>query len=397
MGRFFRSPYLTSKIDVKVHAMRLLLLCPYPVLPATAGGKIRIVKLARELSKHGVDVTILTPYHPCQSNELIEQEPFNIFQFPYPFLLPLLLNDKPFPYQYLTSFHPMLSSLIKHHFETADIIQFEHSQFARTSCHLPEGKAMIYDAHNVEYDYAKAECTLGWSSKLVGRRIAKLEQALISRSNHIFATTHDDCQRFMEIYNANTTKMSVVPNGIDEPTIIDTDDRCALEHFPELVHYRMRGMYSGSNVMHNRVAVNLLLSKIAPIRRDIAFVIHGKCGLSFQKSCKLRNVFFDPNENHFENYASANFFGINTVIDGGGSNLKVLQYLRYRMPVFSTAFGMRGYDNLLPYVRVCELEHLSEILDDVPRSPVPKGILAGYQWSSIATVMLKRYYDVLVP
>lgn len=374
--------------------MRLLQVCPYPVLPAKTGGKIRIVKLARELSNLGVDVTILTPYHPRQAKKMIEREPFNVVQVPYPFILPLLFTDKPFPYQYLTSFHPGLDWLMRKHIERADIVQFEHAQFGWLASLLPANKLVVYDAHNVEYDYARSECQSRWSAELVGRRISKLEQVLVSRSSHIIATTLEDCHRFTELYKGDQSFMSIAPNGIDELMISRTDDRRALARFPDLMHYTKRGLYSGSNVMHNRVAVKFLLSEVATVRPDIAFVIQGSCGHSFERTCKLRNVFFDPEEKHFEDYTSG-FFGLNTVTGGGGSNLKLLQYLRYGMPVVSTAFGMRGYEELFAFVNVCEPEHLWEALDDVLQPPVPNDVLACYQWSNIATGMLNQYHSLL--
>lgn len=373
--------------------MRLLLVCPYPVLPARTGGKIRIVKLARELSKLGVDVTVLTPFHPRQATKLIELEPFNVIQTPYPFVLPLLFTDKPFPYQYWTSYHPGLYRLMRRHFEEADIVQFEHSQFGQMASRLSAKKTVVYDAHNVEYDYAYSECHARWSAELVGRRISRLEQVLASRSNHIMTTTIEDCHRFCKLYGVDQSHMSIAPNGIDETIVPVTNDQRALDRFPDLSHYKKRGLYSGSNVMHNRVAVKFLLTQVATVRTDIAFVIQGSCASPFRHNCSLNNVFFDTEESHFEDY-TAGFFGLNTVTAGGGSNLKPLQYLRYGMPVFSTAFGMRGYEELSDYVNICEPESLCGTLDDVLQSPVPSNILARYQWSNIAKSMLNQYHHL---
>jgi hypothetical protein len=374
--------------------MRLLLVCPYPVLPAKTGGKIRIVKLSRELSRLGVNVTVLTPYHPRQAKKLIELEPFKIIQIPYPFILPLLFTDKPFPYQYWTSLHPGLDWLMRRHFESADIVQFEHSQFGRIASLLPPCKTIVYDAHNVEYDYARSECNARWSAELVGRRIAKLEQVLVSISNHIMTTTLEDCHRLSKLYNVDQSVMSIAPNGIDETIFPVTNERRAFDRFPDLVHYTKRGLYSGSNVMHNRAAVKFLLCHVASVRTDVAFVIHGGCANPFSRNCRLKNVFFDAAESHFEDYTSG-FFGLNTVTKGGGSNLKLLQYLRYGMPVFSTVFGMRGYEEFSAYVNVCDSKSLCEALDDVLESSVPVNVLARYRWSSIAALMLNQYHNLL--
>jgi hypothetical protein len=375
--------------------LRIVWVCPYPVLPTTAGGKVRIVKLARQLTRLGVRVTVVTPYHPRQTTALIDQEPFSIVQVPYPFILPLLLTDRPFPYQYWTSLHPGLAWLMRRHFSNADIVQFEHPQFARLASQLSADQAVVYSSHNVEYDYARAECRSAWSSNVVGRRIAKLERSLIARSQHIMAVSNADCLRFSWLYAADPAAMTVAPNGIDLPGAPLLEDRRALERFPSLASYPKRGLYSGSNVMHNRIAVQMLLSEVAPKRPDIAFVIHGSCALPFQSGCKLGNVFFDSDMTHFRDYTSPGFIGLNTVTTGAGSNLKLLQYLCHGMPVISTRFGMRGFEDLLPYVAMGEPAQIRDLMDDAIRSPVPLQMLKAYEWSSIAAGMLGTYRNML--
>src|SRR5438132_7765706 len=77
--------------------LRLVQVAPYPILPASAGGKIRIVQLARALCKLGVEVTLVAPYHVTQRRALAEREPFRLYQVPYaPFLLSFFLVDAPF-------------------------------------------------------------------------------------------------------------------------------------------------------------------------------------------------------------------------------------------------------------------------------------------------------------
>jgi hypothetical protein len=170
-------------------SLRLACVCPYPILPATAGGKVRIVKLARQLARLGVDVTIVTPYHPRQTRVLINAEPFRVVQIPYPFVLPLLLTDRPLPYQYWTSFHPGLGRLLRHHIDDADVVQFEHVSFAQAAMRTPSRQVVVYGSHNVEYDYVRAECRSDWSAGVTGRRISRLEEGLIARSRHVMAVS----------------------------------------------------------------------------------------------------------------------------------------------------------------------------------------------------------------
>ena len=371
--------------------LRLVCVCPYPVLPAAAGGKVRIVKLARQLTHLGVDVTLVTPYHPRQTRDLVDREPFRIVPIPYPFILPLLFTDRPLPYQYLTSFHPGLGSMVRRHLVGADIVQFEQAQLAQLAMQLPDRQIVVYGSQNVEYVYARAECRSDWSAGLVGRRIAKLEGGLIARSRHVLAVSSGDCQRFTELYKADPAAMTVVPNGIDAPGRQVFDDRRAVARLPGLVPFAKRGLYSGSDVEHNRVAVRFILTQVAPHRPDVGFVIHGGCSNSFARTCRLPNVFFDSDMDHFNDYTAPGFRGLNAVTTGGGSNLKLLQYFSRGMPVISTSFGMRGHADLLPYATVCESERLWEAFDDELPPPPPESVLRKYEWSTVAATMLDVY------
>jgi hypothetical protein len=377
--------------------LRLACVCPYPVLPATAGGKVRIVKLARQLARLGVDVTIVTPYHPRQTRVLINAEPFRVVQIPYPFVLPLLLTDRPLPYQYWTSFHPGLGRLLRHHIDDADVVQFEHVSFARAAMRTPSRQVVVYGSHNVEYDYARAECRSDWSAGVTGRRISRLEEGLIARSQHVMAVSRGDCMRFTELYRADPRAMTVAPNGIDAPGRRVFDDRLAVARFPRLASFAIRGLYSGSNVEHNRVSVRFILTQLAPQRPDIGFVIHGGCGHSFATACRLPNVFFDADIDRFDHYTAPGFSGLNAASTGGGSNLKLLQYLSRGMPVISTSFGMRGFDDLTPHVTVCEPAGFREAFDAPCPPPAPESVLRNYEWSNVAITMLDVYRRLLLP
>lgn len=375
--------------------IRLLSVCPYPVLPATAGGKLRVVQLSRQLARLGVDVTVLTPWHPRQSKANLGDEPFRVVQVPYPFVLPLLLNGRPFPYQYWTSFHPGLAALLRRHVAKADIVQFEHAQFAGLVRHLDPRMPVVYASHNVEFDYARAECLSPWAAEVVGRRIRRLEGELVARSRHVLAVSAGDCRRLEELHLADPAAMTIAPNGIEPPGRRVFDDRAAVARFPRLATFRVRALYSGSDVEHNRDALRFLLANVAAGRSDVAFVINGSCGRAFVRGCRLPNVFFDPEMDRFDDYTGPGFRGLNTVTIGSGSNLKLLHYHSRAMPVIATPFGMRGFEPLAPYTTVSDPDRLCEAFDEAERPPPPAEVLEPYRWSTVAATLLGVYEGLL--
>jgi hypothetical protein len=372
--------------------LRLLNVVPYPVFPATAGGKIRVVQLARALARAGVDVTILTPWHPRQKPSLYEHEPFRLRQVPYPFLLPLLFTDRLMPYQYLSSFHPGLGWLAGSSLRGCDIYHFEHPQFASLASRLPAGANVVYGSHNVEHDYVIQECRSAWTARVAKARVFALEKSLLERSQHVFAVSQRDKDRFSALYSVNAGKITVAPNGVGDLRPLGTDQTRVLQRFPQIASYPSRAVYSGSDVEHNRVTVRFILDELAPVRPDVAFVVHGSCGRQFTKINRPPNVFFDTDPFRFDDYAVTGFVGINPVTSGGGTNLKLLHYLSRGLPVVSTPFGMRGHEDFRRAVTVCDLPDFSKALTNPAAALAPDlQMLEKYRWDAIARTMLTVY------
>lgn len=314
---------------------------------------------------------------------------------PYPFLLPLLFTDRPLPFQYLMSFHPGLESALASTIRAHDVVQFEHVPFAAT-LHSAVGSAVIgYDAHNVEFDYVRDECAAGPLRNAVGRRIHRLEGMLARASSCVFPVSLADRDRLSALYGVREEACTVSPNGIAFAKPATEDDAASLRRFPGIARYRSRAVFSGSDVEHNRRAVAFLLREVAPLVPHTAIVIHGGCGARFRRACGLGNVFFDErhSQESFGEHAVSGTVGLNPVETGGGTNLKVLNYLGHGLPVLSTGFGMRGYDDLRAFVRVADRRDFAAALEggDHPEPPPPSLLLERYSWNAIAAGMSRAY------
>lgn len=381
--------------------IRLLLINPYPIFPVSAGGKKRTLELARHLSHLGVDVSILTPFHYSQKRKLFKNETFRLIQIVYPFVAPLLFTDRPFPYMYLISFHPGFVFLTNQLLKSFHVYQFEHAAFADLADYIPLNKPIIYDAHNVEYDYVRMECKSRIIEKIASQRIFELESKLLDRASHVFTCSMEDKYRFNELYNTSLSKFSLAPNGVNLITFNHSmeNEKAMFEKFPQLKQFSRRAIFSGADVEHNRIAVKFILEHLAPsLQNDYAFVIHGGCGRIFQKRF-YENVFFDLDLEfiNFKIYACDGTVALNPVTHGSGTNLKILQYLAYGLPVISTDFGVRGYADLEQYVKVASLENFVNTL----RQPLFRQslnhlqFLERYRWQNIAE-QVKAIYDSLL-
>ena len=86
-------------------------------------------------------------------------------------------RSKPYDFlMYLISFHPGAHLILRNILHQFDIYQFEHASFANMLDNIQKDKKVVYDAHNVEYDYVHAEAQSQRVKKKAGERIYRLEK-----------------------------------------------------------------------------------------------------------------------------------------------------------------------------------------------------------------------------
>lgn len=343
---------------------KILIIASFPLIPTSTGGKIRALELAKGLADNQCQVSIAVPMSLSQFKTHKLKENLVIKPIAYPFLLPFLFTDRPFPYLNLISFHFGYHLLLNKLFNSADIIQFEGVSFANLVDYLPKNKTVVYNAHNIEYDYAKAESGWRWVNKICQNRIYKLEKKLAQRADRIIACSSNDSERMAKLYNVNAERIGVVPNGVHfEKKIQRQDIESISNKFPTLMSFPQRAIFSGSDVAHNRAAVEFIIKTLAPkLDKHCAFVIKGQCGNRF-KYKKHANVFFEADATNVGMYAGVCTVALNPVMQGSGTSLKILDYLAHGIPVLSTEFGMRGFDSLKDFVTLSVLDEFCARLE----------------------------------
>lgn len=365
--------------------MKVLVIAPYPVMPPDTGAKIRIHELTRSYLAGDMQVTVLMPMSPSLPKRKTVSPGWTLEVVPYPFILPYLFTDKPFSYMFLVSLHPGFRFLIGGLFKEYDIIQFEQASFGDLADLVPPEKVLIYDAHNVESDFVASENRPGWIRDLSYRRTFNFEKKLANRADQIFTCSADDSRKISRNYGIDENKCSVVPNGIhlDDRVSPISLDRARIE-FPGFLDYRQRAVFSGSDSAHNREAVRFILDRVAPdLGHRCAFLIKGQCGKSFIKK-KMDNVYFDLSPGDVGPYAEVCTVAVNPVMQGSGTSLKVLDYLKHGLPVVSTDFGMRGYGELAGLVILAAPESFAEALkQDHAYSPALAKEIKKYEWKSV--------------
>lgn len=377
--------------------MKLLIITPYCIYPAQSGGQIRIFELARGISASNIHVTAAMPVTPqCYSRRQVNSHlTFSIIY--YPFVLPYFLTNKPFSYNYWLTFHPgywiLLRRLIRNH----DIIQFEGVSFGDLAGKIPKEKIVVYDAHNVEADYESGESRGQWARSISVKRIKSLEEKLARQSDCILTCSQENSDRLADLYQIALDKCVVIPNGIHvDHNHAPLSNEEVQEKFPAFFSFQQRAIFTGSDVAHNREAVRFIVESLAPeLRKTCAFLFKGQCGNRFRHHTAT-NLFFDPEPGHVGHYADACTVALNPVTLGSGTSLKVLDYLAHQIPVLSTHFGMRGFEDIRPIVTISDLADFGKHLKtDLNYHPHTKERIENYAWKLIAGRLSNIYHSLL--
>ncbi|OGP55714.1 MAG: hypothetical protein A2Y65_03110 [Deltaproteobacteria bacterium RBG_13_52_11] len=220
-------------------------------------------------------------------------------------------------------------------------------------------KILIYEAQNVDYDLKRTyfqHPDTNESAKYYLNMVSEVELLACHKSEYILGVSNEDVDKLCDIYNINRNKIVMVPNGIDVH---------ACQYIYANKRKINRGMVgkSGKHVVFigsahgpNIESVQYILDEIAGKNCNIHYTIIGNMKLTFKKKMVPPNVHFTgmiSEEEKKKIYGTADL-AINPMFSGSGTNLKVLEYLAYGIPLVSTKFGMRGlgvFDHCIYYAQ----------------------------------------------
>ncbi len=249
----------------------------------------------------------------------------------------------------------------------------------------------VYTSHNVEYDrFSHAAPPVAMRASWANR-LRAIEQRAVSLADLTVVCTDDDARRMRELYGARAERLAVIPNGFDETELRAPlpgereAARAALGFTPE--HYV--AVFVGADWGPNREALGVLTERVMPAlaadgvkllvvgtvtralagRREPWLVAHGEAAAILP-------------------LLHAADAGVNPVLTGGGSNVKVPTYLAAGLAVVTTPFGVRGYAPLEPHVVVAEADGFADALRTRPAGHGARGArapeaLGEYAWGRL--------------
>lgn len=325
-------------------AMKVLVLAPYRVFPAVDGASNRVKELSLSLCKLGVSVTLL---HAGEAGfkegglRVVGHTAFESHPYTRGYIWSRGLDA------YLSPWNPHLYEAVLSVVRKVkpDVLQIEGPWgvlAAELARHKSRDLAVVYDAHNVEALAARFSSGVRWAWPYV----MFLEGRAVEASDAVLCVSELDKMRMCGLYSTPSSRIAVAPNGVsvrryrkDSEILIrrrlgfDVDTRIVFFH--GLLLWRP-----------NLEAARVIVESLAPRFEtdDVAFLVAGAHPPKalLEAAAQRSNVRVLGYVEDIEDYICAADVCVAPMRSGGGTKLKILEYLAAGKPVVATRRAVEG-------------------------------------------------------
>lgn len=199
---------------------------------------------------------------------------------------------------------------------------------------------IIYDAHNVDTNLAKAALSKNEMKPIRGKEIYKAESTLHQTLNAIFTCSPDDKQGFLEM-NKGKLIVEVVPNGVNIP--VQKYDDSVNEQLPRFL------IFCGSLwSVPNAEGLHWFCKKIWPMVLnefpDLKLLVVGIGELpeKYSDTYNTLSIEFTGAVDDVKPWYNKAVISVVPLLTGSGTRLKILEAMGMGVPVVSTTIGAEG-------------------------------------------------------
>jgi glycosyltransferase involved in cell wall biosynthesis len=385
---------------------RVLIVSPLQLHPTLGGGHLRTFSLANALARRGAEVFVYS--FNGRKTEYLARVPSGTQVWPHDGV-PEYVNrsvlgflagyssywfDLP-PVWLIGYLHTacgsrrtmLLPRLLREKLAWCDIL-IADSPFTYPVFNTAAAKRCLHvlNLHNVEHHLF--ERTGRWRDRYVGATVRKIELAAAACADLVISCSEQDAQYFET--NCEVRRSLLVPNGIDvERFRFPLETRAIMRSRLGFPHDRVRVvLFTASKWGPNQEAFDFLLAFSETHEREL--VDHGihllVVGSVAETPISHPALTATGRVAEAEPFFAAADAAINPVNTGGGTNVKMGEFIAARLPVLATSFGARGYriehartgfiferENLLPALIELrklfdtDLAHLKKMSDDAFR------------------------------
>ena len=340
---------------------RVLLVSGLQVYPTLSGGQLRTFALANALARRGSEVFVYS--FVGRKKDYLARKPSGVQVWPsgvkeyvnrssLGFLAGYGSYGLGLPPIWLSAFlHcacklrplPLLPRFLREKLDWCDTViadfPFLHPVFGANG---GRRRLCVLNLHNVEHHFYDTAGRL--RDRLLRTAVRHIEHAAASSADVVVTCSEGDQQYFES--NAKIRRSLIVRNGIDPERFHFTPETRARTRAELDVPDNVKlFLFTASKWGPNREAVEFLLGFAKTHERRL--VEHGihllVVGNAVAAPVRLPALTATGNVDVVEPYFAAADAAINPLMTGGGTNVKMGEFIAARLPVLVSAFGARGY------------------------------------------------------
>ncbi|MCX7823066.1 MAG: glycosyltransferase family 4 protein [Syntrophobacterales bacterium] len=331
---------------------RILVVNEFSIFPPVSGGKIRLFQIVKALSRRG-EVTFLSftshssPF-VCRNitpsiKEVLVPKSKEHAEEDERWSSALGVSAQDVSAINSWSLTPSFEELLKTYANSCDLVLLSHPYLIKVLRKHYKGP-LWYDAQDVEIDLKAWMFKPSEERDQALRLIREVEATCLSESSLVMPCSDEDAKRLMEIYGVDRDRMVVVPNGVssDEVFLLTPSERYALRHRLG-IDSRPVAIFMGSIHGPNNEAA-LWICDLAISFPEVLFIIIGSVCNVLKPTTLPFNV-MPLGMVSSETKAillNASHIAMNPVEGGSGTNVKMLEYAAYELPIITTETGNRG-------------------------------------------------------
>ena len=269
---------------------------------------------------------------------------------------------------------------------------------------------LVYDAHNVHSDLPQiAAGSDKYSIKnLFIKSYYYLQENFSTRlADHILSVSDVDKNRFVTKFSINPNKISIIPSGTIIPDLTSFNNLAIKKKF-DLDENKILVLFHGKftyfpNMEAKKIIENYISIEINKIYDNVIFVF---AGIGIKKYKKDNIVSLGFVENIHELISSIDI-AIVPICKGGGTRLKILEYMGMGKPIITTKKGIEGINAenykdaiIVESVDMNFINQLENLIDspgerDRIGSNARKLAEEKYDWESIG-MKLNTLYETII-
>ena len=387
--------------------MRILIVSPISIFPSIIGETERILHLA--LGLQGFNNSEVVVLHAGR-NRIPNLWSVSYFSFEY--FLPNLKRGSLLD-RILAPFNPFLFikllSCIKQF--KPEILQFEFPiipPFFRGFLKMlfkRRRPLMVLDSLNVDYVVYKNLASK--IASLLSLYICWIEKINVKVCDVVLAVSYGDITGFTQIYGASEEKLHLIPNGVDLKGYENLDQQKARRILGMNENDKVVFFHGGLNIPNLEgalIIINQIVPKVKSRVKNVRFLIAGeicrylKTNRQPLSEVELLGVVSNP-----KLFILAADVCLAPIFKGGGTSLKILEYLASGKPVITTPVGARGLNPAnFPNLVICKtleemIDHLCYLIEEGRLKAdfdKVKNNISEYDWRRISKKLNELYRNL---